>query len=572
MPRIHGGYLVEGDSGMAIDWTQIKTFRAGTTNLIAAMCEELGFEQIVNRMVTWDPKQCLLSPGTLAKAVVINILDDRHALWRMEEYFAQRDTEALFGAGVTPAHLNDDALGRMLDRVAAAGAKELFMQVVLAAIQKHELDLRHIHSDTTSWSLTGKYEGRGGLNITFGHSKDNRPDLKQILYGLAVTRDGVPVLGQVMGGNTSDKVWNEQVIPEVKKLLTPQQLAEVIYVADSALVTKSNLRLLVEQKLRFISRLPANFGLLDELKEEAWKLNSWTPIGALSEKKGAAEYKVQEFQRELDGRSYRFIVVHSSQLDARKQKTLQREIEQEETELKAAAERLQKQEFDCRADAERAAADFVTAHADRLHPVEVEVQEVRRIKRRPGRPRKDEEPSVEICYRIEARVLPPLPAHLAERHARASVFVLITNLDAATHSAADVLREYKEQTAVELRFRFLKDPFVVDQLYLKNKERVEALAYLLLIAVLIGSLLERRVRMALARLKEELTVPGGVRRSRPTVQGLLDMFSVLNVLAAPAPNGLERHVPHVAPETRRALELAGFSERIYTRPHPPVSA
>ena len=104
------------------------------------------------------------------------------------------------------------------------------------------------------------------------------------------------------------------------------------------------------------------------------------------------------------------------------------------------------------------------------------------------------------------------------------MFVLITNLDPAKYSTADVMREYKEQAAVELRFRFLKSPFFVDQLYVKNNNRVEALAYLLLIAVLIGSLLERRVRQAVVALKAELTIPGGVRRARPTINALLDRF------------------------------------------------
>lgn len=556
---------------MAVDWSQIKTFRAGTTNLVAAMCEELGLEEIVNRLVTWDEKQCLLSPGTLAKATLLNILDDRRALWRVDEYFAQRDTEALLGKGVAPAHLNDDALGRMLDRIAAAGPKQLFTQVVLSAIKTHHLDLRHVHADTTSWSVGGAYNKAGGLNITYGHSKDARPDLKQIMFGLSVNRDGVPILGQVLNGNTSDKTWNQETITELRKLLSPDQLAEVVYVADAAMVTKSNLDLLAAQSMQFVSRLPANFKLLDELKQAAWEAGDWTNIGALSEKKGAAQYKIQEFSGELYGQTYRFVVVHSNQLDARKEHTLKRLVEQERQEMQSTVDTLQKQTFDCQADAERAAQAFIAGCAKRMHPVQAEVSEVKELKRGRGRPRKDAEPLEVIHFRIQAQVLDPDPEQLSDWRARASLFVLIANLDPASYPASDVLREYKEQTAVELRFRFLKSPFFVDQLYVKNNDRVEALAYLVLIAVLLGSLLERRVRQALAALKAELVVPGGVRRARPTIQGLLDMFDAVLVQAVETPSGVERHLPaNIPAETLRAIRLAGFTEAIYTRPYPPI--
>lgn len=77
---------------MTIDLSRIMNFRAGATNLIAALCEELGLEEIVNKAVTWDEKQCFLSPGALAKALLINMLDDRRALYRVEEYYQKRDT------------------------------------------------------------------------------------------------------------------------------------------------------------------------------------------------------------------------------------------------------------------------------------------------------------------------------------------------------------------------------------------------------------------------------------------------------------------------------------------------
>ncbi len=61
-------------------------------------------------------------------------------------------------------------------------------------------------------------------------------------------------------------------------------------------------------------------------------------------------------------------------------------------------------------------------------------------------------------------------------------------------SARDVLKEYKGQVHVERHFHFLKDPLFVGALYVKKPKRVEALGYVLLLACLLYSLLERRLR------------------------------------------------------------------------------
>lgn len=71
-----------------------------------------------------------------------------------------------------------------------------------------------------------------------GHSKDSRPDLPQIVIGLAVTRDGIPIRCWSWPGNTSDMT----VIPEVKRDLTGWKLGRVITVADRGFSSEENLR------------------------------------------------------------------------------------------------------------------------------------------------------------------------------------------------------------------------------------------------------------------------------------------------------------------------------------------
>lgn len=86
-------------------------------------------------------------------------------------------------------------------------------------MRKLGLPIRSLHSDTTSFSLHGDYEKESELQVVRGHSKDHRPDLKQIMLGLAVTSERIPVLANVENGNTSVKTWNFTFIGKLRRML-----------------------------------------------------------------------------------------------------------------------------------------------------------------------------------------------------------------------------------------------------------------------------------------------------------------------------------------------------------------
>jgi len=78
--------------------------------------------------------------------------------------------------------------------------------------------------------------------VVRGHSKDHRPDLKHIMLGLAVTSERIPVLANVENGNTSDKTWNFTFIGKLRRMLEQETWEQLLYVADSALITKRNMK------------------------------------------------------------------------------------------------------------------------------------------------------------------------------------------------------------------------------------------------------------------------------------------------------------------------------------------
>ena len=72
--------------------------------------------------------------------------------------------------------------------------------------------------------------------------------------------------------------------------------------------------------------------------------------------------------------------------------------------------------------------------------------------------------------------------------------MLISNVSDDKYSATEILKIYKEQYGIEKNFGFLKDPLIVNDLFLKKPERIEALGFILVLSLLVWRLIERCTR------------------------------------------------------------------------------
>ena len=523
----------------------VRAYSSGPAAMIGQVIRELGIVETVDSMVRWDSKQCKRSPGTHVLAMLINIFMGRTALYRVDEFYELQDIAVLFGADASADDFNDSALGRTLDKIFEAGPKRVFGAAALRAALKEDVEFGVVHSDTTSWSLKGLYESSSpddeAFFIAHGYNRDHRPDLKQFNYGLVVNGEGIPLLGYASDGNESDKVWNRRVIEELVEGFT-DHLTDLVYVADSAAVTKGNLDLIAAKGIRFISRLPATFAQEQEVKDRAWSDGGWIDAGVLTEnpKRDSAFYRYQEYVVDIAAqtavRPYRLIVVHSSSLDKRKAKTLEKNLLKQREELEAQLEQLSKVEFACEPDARAALERVRSENRDALYMIAGDVQAEEAIlkRRRPGRPRKDEPLPTKTIFRARASVGDLKEREYAELRLRASCFVLITNmLDEEEHPAEKVLRDYKEQTAVELQFKAIKEPEFVGAMFVKKPERLEALAYVVLLAAMVRAIIQRRARRYAEITNEELPIPGKRMTKRPTARMILDSFDAVVVVILP---------------------------------------
>ncbi|GAB3157940.1 IS1634 family transposase [Microbispora hainanensis] len=141
------------------------------------------------------------------------------------------------------ATMDKDQAMRAMDLLVSADAQgEVSRAVFFSAANLLNLEVDLIFFDTTStyFERDGEAEADqdgGGVLRRFGHSKDHRRDLPQIVIGLAVTREGIPVRVWVWPGNTSDMT----VIEQVKDDLRDWRLGRVVTVTDSGFSSRENM-------------------------------------------------------------------------------------------------------------------------------------------------------------------------------------------------------------------------------------------------------------------------------------------------------------------------------------------
>ncbi len=405
-----------------------------------------------------------------------------------------------------------------------------------------------------------------------GHSKDNRPDLKQIVIGLTTSKDGgVPVNGNINSGNKDDKTWNSDNIEQLIELLTEEMLKELIYVTDSACVNEKFLRKLVEKGLQFISLMPRTFNLREKLVDMAWTSNQWQDIGRLAQSPKAASYKIWETRDKIEGNEYRFVVVHSDQLDKRKLRGLQSRLKKLKKDLEKACQDAMKREYACEEDALIARNKFFKNNRNPFYTLECSVKKetVKEKRNKPGRPKADEKPVYKDIYRLCFKVDPLNQEAFEVEKERLSCFVLISNVEDPKFTASRILSEYKSQSQIENKFKFIKDPVMVGPLLLEKNHRIDALGYIIILALFVYSILERRVRKALEEEDEPIILRGKIKSSRPTGRRIIELFSsIIVVLEYNHAEGgaVKRYIDKRFNHLNRVAKLAGFDMSIYTSP------
>jgi len=277
------------ESGMGLVLPPIEAYQVQHLPIVKAYADKIGVVEVINQLV---PTEMAIDPGTIVLGMILDTLSGRSPLYRLEEFFTHQDTALLLGKAVPPEAFQDDTAGRVLERLYAVGTMKIFTACAVRADQVYGLDKRYVHFDTTSISVYGDYrppeaaeESVAPFRITYGYSKDKRPDLKQFVFSTLCVDRAVPLWGKPEDGNASDKTINNTLLSTIATFLATHGVAPgaYIYVADAALVTEDNLAALGDTL--FITRLPATYNECGRLITEAVAHNTWDEVGVLAHTK-----------------------------------------------------------------------------------------------------------------------------------------------------------------------------------------------------------------------------------------------------------------------------------------------
>jgi transposase len=222
-----------------------------------------------------------------------------------------------------------------------------------------------------------------------------------------------------------------------------------------------------------------------------------------------------------------------------------------------------RQEYFCHADAAAAAAKL-RALQSAYHWGAVDVKE--RPKYGPGRP-STKQPRVVKALRYGLQVTLHERAEVIARKAQETgCFVLLTNVPTAgerAHKAGDILRAYKEQHGIEQNYGFLKDPLIVNGLFLKKPERIEARGFVLLLALLLWRLVERTLRVHVETTGNPLTGWDKKATQKPTAFMMMTKFAGVTVIKV----GSQRQLAHsLSPVQQQYLVALRVPASYFTAP------
>jgi transposase len=531
------------------DGRTLNSRRVGALPILDRFLRRLRIDDALCDRLPREDRRRRVSNTAVLLLLARNLLISREPLYGVGEWAARHEPSFLGLSEIQLAALNDDRVGRALDRLFDADIPTLVLDVAARAVREFDVNLDELHNDSTTVTFHGDYDSaaqehtlRGQLRtaITRGHNKDHRPDLKQLLYILTVTGDGaIPVQFRVQSGNTTDDRSHRETWDFLRKLTGR---ADFLYVADCKLATTENMAYLHKNGGRFVTVLPRT-----RAEDAAFRATVqagavvWRPI---HEKRDDQDDIIDVFSiaetpmQTVEG--YRLVWYHSTlkaECDAASRLTrLERAVARlDELRRKLASPRTRYRQ---RARVSEA-VEAIVRECEVAGWITVEVKETARQtyrQERPGRPsektryKKQERTRFEIAHRVTLERL--------DEEARCDgVFPLVSN--DATMTERELLLSYKHQPAIERRFEQLKTDFVVAPVYLKEASRIQALLCVYFFVLLVEALLERELRRAMERSGDETLplYPESRPCRRPTARKLIDLFEDIQRHTLMSPDG-----------------------------------
>ncbi len=525
---------------MVDDQLQLESDEVAAHPLIQPLIDRLRLRSFLAEAFGKPDARLKLPHTDAALLLVRNFVLSRHPLYGVSEWAKRFDPLWLELTVEQVALINDDRLGRLLDKLFLVDRRSLMTRIVVHMVREFGIEMNRVHNDSTSITFCGDYANQAAQpdtkrapRIVHGHNKDHRPDLKQLLWTLSITADGgVPVHYNVDDGNTGDVETHQRTWDTLREITGT---AQFIYTADCKLCSRANMAHIAERGGWFITVLPKSRNEDAAFKRSlaqhpvVWRhiYRRPSPRRASAPAEAYEAYEAPEFS---SSEGYRIIWFRSSEKWAREEKTRQQAIDRARFEIQRLNERTDKRRPKTKTKVQAAADSILskTGATPWLHLKLVGREQHRHVQMKPGKP------NWRTPYRRVSTTAWQVIATVDQEAVRASaasdgIFPLITNLPTDSHPPLEILKIYKYQAFIEKRHEQLKSVAEVVPVNFKSPERIDAFLFLFFVALTIDALLERQLRNAMtAHHLDSLPIyPEGRPCKAPTAGKVIALFANL---------------------------------------------
>lgn len=548
---------------MELTSENVKSEQLGHLGLISAVIRELGIiEKIDARIELSTEKGGIVSYGQRVAAMILNGLGFMNSrLYMTSHFFQDKPVAQLLGSELEAAHLNDDCLGRCLDKIAEYGVTKLYSELSFEIASEKKLLGRRLHLDSTSFVLHGRYENspsEGCPHPEYGYSKAHRPDLKQVMLSLMQGGEAnLPLWMEALDGNSSDKTSFHETVKRVKGFMDCLKQApdNLCFVVDAAFYDAEKLKEL--DSVKWITRVPATITESKSWLKKSNHLLNWEEI--------------DENYRSVSGivcdrgLEQRWVMVHSKHAERRAKEAFNRRLERNYETIFKEIWHLGNKIFSCSEDADTAVKMVIKKL--KYHQINYQIQAVVKSNKR-GRPNASTEKIIK-GYRIDYSIASELEKIQIHRETLGRFLLTTNQIEDTELSDAEVLKQYKEQSQVESGFKFIKnDAFELDSFFLNTPARIGALMMIMTLCLMVYNFAQYHLRKCLKENNDVVPNQHGKPAQNPTTKWISELMVVIAVVSIQTEQGKQRIVTNVNQVHRKIIAYFGKSAlKIYGMPN-----
>ena len=520
----------------------VQTQTVGFAPILRYYFDQCGIAKIIDDHVELDPRRKILTHGQAAVAMITAILFQVMQLYRICKFASEKTVLKVLLPQIEAEQYFDDRLADTLDGLFGYGLGDLDMLITGNMIDVFNIENQRCHNDTTSVSMYGDADNNKteqSIQITYGHSKKHRKDLKQFVWSMTVSSDhAFPLFQQAYSGNTADVTT---YVEQWQRLIDLIGRRDFLYVADSKLICHQTMAHIHDNHGFFVAPAPM-YESYKKVFEDALDNHDRQWLIEYKQRFNRGFEVPMDFKYEDKDYRLRMIILFDHGLLARKQKTLQNRIDKTQKAFEQISTKLNRYKLKNYDAIDKACSAILKKHHTKAffnYRIINEPITTYKNKHR-GRPSKKVKPEqvavVEDHFKLELILDQNALDHALSR---CGYYPLLTNQSQEQLSIEDAMLAHKKQYKSEHTFRRAKGPYSIEPVYLHTPERIEAFLLLFKIALQMVVLIERTARKNIRERDYGLDnfMPNRVDVRNPRSEYMLKEFEDIVKGEMPLPDG-----------------------------------